>query len=195
VRRALSLVPLALALFAGYGPAAADTSPRSLRQAQVPRTDEQLVRALAKLARAGASEVCNPALLGSELGLEIGPLTEFIRDEPPPVRSQWTEQITSLADSPPIKAARFERVRSGAHGGCEIRVEYESLRLCDAPPGRLKSLIGIEPVPGPARPHGSTYGYEYWFTSRSGDKTVLLLGTSESSCTSKFLLSAGGDRV
>ncbi|HEX2546301.1 MAG TPA: hypothetical protein VHL79_15585 [Ramlibacter sp.] len=162
------------------------------RSGQPTPPEAEVLVELQRLAFAGGADICNAALLEERLGIRIGQRTEFFREHPF-LRSQWTENIAAAPGKPALKYGRFERIRGANQGVCELRLQYEGLQFCDTPRGRLKNQLGIEPLPGAPMPHGTRHGYEYWFTSADGGRTVLLLGSSDGPCTDSFVLSAGSD--
>lgn len=161
----------------------------------VDASDDELLRTLASLAKRGSDAVCNPATVEKELGIKFG---EFKIDKTlslagEPREGQVTDAVTNLLSGRPFKAARYYRGRSNQDSGCGLNIQFYEQRFCYASTTRVEELMGAPAEVGPARPHGTGYGYFYQYAALNGNISVVWVGQSDGSCGSAFRLTTNGE--
>lgn len=158
-------------------------------------SDEELLATLASLARRGTSAVCDPKVIEKEFGIKLGNLILEQREGTPNQQTvyEYTDVVISAISGQKYALARYSRWQNLERGSCRLAIKFAEQRLCNAATTSAEKILGVPVEFGPASPHGTDVGYNYFYKPSSGTKSSIYLGQSNSKCANQFELTTIGE--
>ena len=161
----------------------------------VDASDDELLATLASLAKRGSEAVCNPSIVEKELGIKLG---EFKVDKTPslagePREARWTDTVSRSLSGKSFAIARYYRSRSVNGSGCGLIINFLEERLCYPTTKHLEQIMNTPVLEGPAKTHGTGYGYIFKYAPNKNELAEVWVGQSDGSCSSGFRLTTNGE--
>jgi hypothetical protein len=160
----------------------------------LPDSDDELMIAIATLAKKGPKAICNRAEVEETLGIVISDIVVLNRDlnTPDEIRRETAKSIRSKNRSTPFRSAGYLRFSSKATSLCRLAIELDEGRLCDRTSPKAMQVMGSGYLSSSVTQHMPPNSASVIYKFGSEEDTVVALGPIGQKCGNWFSIDVEG---
>jgi hypothetical protein len=160
----------------------------------LPKSDEELLAAIAKIAQLGPNAVCDQKTVETELGVVIEKVVIENRNAntSEAIRDETSITIRSKDSKSNFKSAAYVRFSSKLTSFCRIAIQFEEDRLCDRKSLNAHRIMGGQDSVTATTQHTTQMASVMYKFNGDGNETVVTLGGANQQCGNQFSISSKG---
>jgi hypothetical protein len=160
----------------------------------LPDNDDELMIAIATLAKKGPKAICNRAEVEETLGIVISDIVTKNEDlnTPNAIRDETSTSIRSKRRSTLFSSAGYVRFSSKTTSRCYLSIKLDEGRLCDRTSPKAMQIMGSGYLSSSVTQHMPPNSASVIYKFGSEEDTVVALGSIGQKCGNWFSINAKG---